>query len=128
MRKLFVLLAFLLLQAPSYAASNLELEAGNLVQLISHTSQYAKIKGTISNIDVSDKYNVVSLNFGKNFNTSLSALIFNDALHSFIASGISEPSEYFKNKTVVLEGVIRILNGKPEIVIDSPSKIKIVDQ
>ena len=120
-------MALLLAQVPAFGAANLDLDANNLVQLVSSTSQYARVTGIVNNIDVSDKFNVILLNFGKSYNTSLSAVIHNDAIPAFVTAGISEPAEYFKDKAVVLEGIIRILNGKPEIVIDSPSQIKIVD-
>ncbi|OGI05049.1 MAG: hypothetical protein A2104_02655 [Candidatus Melainabacteria bacterium GWF2_32_7] len=128
MKKFCLILALLLVHTPVFGANNLSLEAENLVQLICNISQYARVTGTISNIDISEKYKVISLNFGKNFNTSLSAVIYNDVIPSFILAGIDDPAEYFKNKTVLLEGIIRVSNGKPEIIIDSPSQIKIIDK
>ena len=128
MKKLCLILALLIVQSPVFAANNLALEAENLVQLICNISQYTRIQGTISNVETSEKYKVISLNFGQNFNTSLSAIIYNDIIPAFASAGIEDPAEYFKNKTVMLEGIIRISNGKPEIIIDSPSQIKIIDK
>ncbi|EKE04501.1 MAG: hypothetical protein ACD_20C00057G0014 [uncultured bacterium] len=128
MKKLCLILALLIVQSPVFAANNLALEAENLVQLICNISQYTRIQGTISNVETSEKYKVISLNFGQNFNTSLSAIIYNDIIPAFVSAGIDDPAEYFKNKTVMLEGIIRISNGKPEIIIDSPSQIKIIDE
>ncbi|OGI23088.1 MAG: hypothetical protein A2287_01290 [Candidatus Melainabacteria bacterium RIFOXYA12_FULL_32_12] len=128
MKKFCLILALLLVHTPVFGANNLSLEAENLVQLICNISQYSRVTGTISSIDISEKYRVISLNFGKNFNTSLSAVIYNDVIPSFILAGIEDPAEYFKNKTVLLEGIIRVSNGKPEIIIDSPSQIKIIDK
>ncbi|MFH0702194.1 MAG: hypothetical protein V2B14_01475 [bacterium] len=126
MRKFLFILILLLISNPVFAAGNLNLKAENPVQLISHASQYAIIKGTISNIDIVDKSRSIFLNFGENFNTSFSAIIYGDAVSSFIMAGINEPAEYFKDKTVVLKGIIRISDGKPEIVINSPNQIKII--
>jgi hypothetical protein len=130
MKKLCITMALLLsVQIPSFGAtSTFDIEADNFVQLLCHSSQYARVKGTISNIDFSERFKVISLNFGQSFNTSLSAIIYNEAISSFILAGIDDPVEYFKDKTVLLEGIIRISNGKPEIIIDSPSQIKIIDQ
>jgi len=127
MKKWLVILAVLTMQTQAFAIVNHDIEAGNIVQLISHTSQYARITGTVSNVDISDKFNAISLNFGKNFNTSLSAVIYNDVIQAFASAGIIDPAKYFADKTVVLEGIIRILNGKPQIIIDFPSQIKIIN-
>lgn len=128
MKKLFIILSLLLFtQISAFAATSPTLDAGNFIQIISNASQYSRIQGTISNIDVSDKSNTVLLNFGQNFNTSFSAIIHDDVIPFFAMNGITEPAEYFKNKTVILEGIIRISNGKPEMVIDSPSQIKLVN-
>lgn len=129
MKRLF-LASFLalLIQIPTTAINNPDLEAGNPVQLISHSSQYARITGTVSNVDVSERSKVIFLNFGKNYNTSFSAMIYDNSVPSFVMAGINEPDKYFKNKTVAMEGIIRISNGKPEMVIDSPDQIKIIDK
>jgi len=54
-------------------------------------------------------------------------MIYDENLSSFIAAGINDPCEYFKNKTVTIEGIVRISNGKPEMIINSPDQIKIVN-
>jgi DNA/RNA endonuclease YhcR with UshA esterase domain len=117
----------LLIQLPGFSFNNLDLQAENLVQLISHTSQYVRVTGTISSIDISEKSKIIFINFGKNYNTSFSAMIHDEDMSSFIAAGIDDPSEYFKNKTVSVEGIVRISNGKPEMIINSPDQIKIVN-
>ncbi len=126
MKKILVLLALLLIQLPAFSSNNLDLEAGNPAQLLYHTSQYARVKGTVVNTDITDRSKVIFLNFGKSYNTCLSAVIYDENIPSFISAGINEPSEFYKNKTVSMEGIIRISNGKPEIIIDSPSQIKVI--
>jgi len=125
-----ILLGLLLsLNMPSLAFINLgnpSVEAGNLIQLVNYTSKHVKITGTVCSSKLSDNSKVIFLNFGDNFNTSLSAVIYDFDVHSFISAGIN-PQNYFENKKVVLEGVIRIANGKPEVVINSPKQIKIIE-
>ena len=129
MKKSGIILAvfgLLLFQSPSYSTST-AINADNFIQLISHTSQYARIEGKIHNSEVIGKSNVTFLNFGKNFNTSLSVLIYNTDIPAFIDAGIDEPDKYFKNKKVIIEGIVRISNGKPEVIINSPNQIKIIE-
>jgi len=117
----------LIIQLPGFTINNFDLQAENLVQLISHTSQYVRVTGTVSSIDISEKSKIIFINFGKSYNTSLSAMIYDENISSFISAGIDDPSEYFKNKTVTIEGIVRISNGKPEMIISSPDQIKVVN-
>ena len=131
MKRFSIISAFvlaLLIQTPIFGAVNTTIiSANNFVRLISNTSQYVRIQGKIYNSEITDKSKVIFLNFGKNFNTSLSAVIYNIDIPSFIDAGINEPAKYFNNKKVVIEGIVRICDGKPEILISSPSQIKVVE-
>lgn len=123
----FVLMAFLI-QLPVLANnSNSNLEAENPVQLISHISQYARVQGKVHNIETPNKTNIVLLNFGNSFDTCFSAKIYDNTLPFFVMAGIDDPAEFFKEKNVQVEGIIRISNGKPELIIESPNQIKIVN-
>lgn len=129
--KTFIILGLIFtLNLPALAffeLKNPSVDAENLVQLVNSTTKHVKIMGTVCSSQISDNSKVIFLNFGKNFNTSLSAVIYDIDIHSFIDAGIDKPQAYFKNKKVVLQGIIRIANGKPEIVINSPKQIKIID-
>jgi len=129
--KAFIILGLILtLNLPALAFiefKNASVDAENLVQLVNSTSKHVKITGTIYSSEISDNSKVIFLNFGKNFNTSLSAVIYDFDVHSFVNAGMANPQAYFKNKKVMMEGVIRIANGKPEIVINSPKQIKIIE-
>ncbi|HSA07335.1 MAG TPA: hypothetical protein P5556_09165 [Candidatus Gastranaerophilales bacterium] len=132
MKKLFIsalFLSLLLFQFPILAVNNISrIKAHNFVQLLSNTSKYVKIEGKIYSSEITDDSKVIFLNFGKNYNTSLSAVIYNFDVPAFIEAGIGQPDRYFENKKVVIEGILRISNGKPEIVINSPSQIKVLDK
>ncbi len=109
-------------------ANNLNvLDAKNPIGIMSKVSKYAVIKGIVSDVDVSERSKVIFLNFGNNYNTSFSAVIYENKLPAFAMAGVNDPAGYYKNKTVKLEGFVRMINGKPEIVIESPSQIKIID-
>lgn len=127
MKILLSVVLALIIQLPGFSLNNQDLQAENLIQLISHTSQYVRVTGIISSIDLSEKSKVIFINFGKNYNTSFSAMIYDENFSSFVSAGIDDPCQYFKNKKVSIEGVVRISNGKPEIIIDSPGQIKIIN-
>ncbi len=130
MKKISIVLVFCLvicLQNTASSVSSPVIKADNFVRLISHTSQYARIEGEIRDCEITDNSKVIFLNFGDNFNTSLSALIYNIDMPAFIDAGIGEPEKYFRNKKVVVEGIIRISNGKPEVIINSPNQIKVIN-
>lgn len=132
MKKLITVLAVCMLMLAQNTSSGIAMQAGinadNFIKLVSSASQYVRIEGKICNSEITDRSKVIFLNFGRNFNTSLSALIYNTDMPAFIDAGIAEPSEYFKNKNVVIEGIVRINEGKPEIVINSPGQIRIVEK
>lgn len=129
--KLFIIIGLVLtINFPAFAFVNFktpDVDAGNIIQLVNYTSKHVKIMGTVCSSAITDNEKVIFLNFGKNFNTSLSAVIYDFNVQSFIDAGINNPEAYFKNKKVVLDGVVRIANGKPEIVINSPKQIKVVE-
>jgi len=120
-----VILGLLITTRPIPAVTSIN--ANNFIQIISSTSQYVRIEGKVFDSKLTDNSKVVFLNFGKNFNTSLSAVIYNTNFPAFIDAGIEQPDLYFKNKNVVIEGIVRICNGKPEIIINSPDQIKVVE-
>jgi len=130
MKKFSILLTFFLIflfQKPLSEAMTIKgISADNFIKLISSTSQYVRIEGKILNAEITDNSKVIFLNFGSNFNTSLSALIYNVDIPAFIDAGIDQPDKYFNDKKVIIEGIIRISGGKPEVVINSPNQIKII--
>lgn len=130
MKKLILLIVIYLLLTPQNTAFSFmapAIDADNVIQLLSKTTQYARIQGEVENCKITDNSKVIFLNFGRNFNTSLSALIYNTDIPTFIDAGIDEPEKYFEHKKVVVEGIVRISNGKPEVIIKSPAQIKVIN-
>lgn len=124
MKRLVLVFLAIFFQLPAFA-NQAAIEADNIVSLISNVSQSKKIQGTIKKVDVSelDNKKMISLNFGKNYNTSFSATISEDQMLKLV----DNPEKYYKNKHVEVEGVIRLLNGKPEVILNSPDQIKFVE-
>ncbi len=93
MKKISILIllftGLLAIQIPTQGSINeSSINANNFVQLISKTSQYVRIEGEICGSEISNNSKVIFLNFGKNFNTSLSAVIYNTDIPAFIDAGI----------------------------------------
>ena len=124
---IFGLLLSLHMPALAFINNNIGIDAENMILVSNYTSRNVKITGTVCSSQITDHSKVIFLNFGKNFNTSLSAVIYDFDVHSFIDAGIDKPETYFNNKKVILKGVVRINNGKPEIVINSPKQIQVIN-
>lgn len=68
------------------------------------------------------KTNTVFLNFEKPYpNQCFTAVIFSSDQYKFVTS----PEDYYSNKTVRIEGEIKEYQGKPEIILETPSQIEI---
>lgn len=63
------------------------------------------------------------LNFHTDYKRYFTAVIFKSDFNKFPTS----PEEFYKNKNVQITGVIKEYNGSPEIIMKSPSQIKILN-
>ena len=75
------------------------------------------VEGKIINTYQSDK--VVFLNFSKNYNETLTVVIFNNDLNKFAI----QPEKFFLNKKIKVMGIIKKYEGAPEIIVENPSTI-----
>lgn len=91
-------------------------EAGKFI------GNFKMVEGKVNNIYESPQ--VIALNFGRNFKTDFSAVIFKDNLKLFTEQGIN-PINNYRNKKLYIVGTIREYNG-PEIIINSPAQIEVV--
>ena len=62
------------------------------------------------------------LNFHRNFTRYMSLTIFENAMRKFPF----QPEKYYLNKTVRVRGKIKMYNGRPEIVLESPKQIEVI--
>ncbi|MFH1202157.1 MAG: thermonuclease family protein [Candidatus Omnitrophota bacterium] len=76
-------------------------------------------------LSVKETRKTVLLNFGRGQNSIFKAVIFKDNLSAFIQEGFI-PSKY-KNKNVRIFGLLKEYNNSPEIIIQDPSQIEIVE-
>jgi micrococcal nuclease len=68
------------------------------------------------------KTNTIFLNFGKAYpNQCFTSVIFSSDQYKFVDS----PEKYYSNKTVRIKGEIKEYQGKPEIILKTPSQIEI---
>lgn len=79
------------------------------------------IKGKIVDTAATDSINY--LNFSKNYQNTLSIVIFNQNLNKFDY----QPAEYILNKKIKVLGRIEIYQGSPQIIVDDPHNILIID-
>lgn len=63
------------------------------------------------------------LNFHKNWKRYFTAVIFASNFHKFKFP----PEEYYKNKRVRVSGLVKEYKSKPEIIINYPSQIEVID-
>lgn len=68
----------------------------------------------------------VFLNFGEDYKTDFTTLIFSKDLANFKRVGI-DPEVYYRNKEVIVRGRIKEFNG-PEIIVREPGQIEIVNE
>lgn len=125
MRFLITILSFLILTIPANAYSIPVLSVDSTQELLSYNSKYVRIIGEINNVKKSDQN--LFLHIGQNYKNSISAVIADEAKASFAMEGIKKPEVFYKNKKVMLEGLVKIINGKPQVIINFPAQIKVVN-
>ncbi len=87
-------------------------------------NQIRRVRGKVLSTYKSKK--AVHLNFGKDYKTDFTVIIFNDCLKFFTAKNI-EPQAFYKGKEVEVWGKIRKYNG-PEIIVSTPYQIKVLNE
>ena len=97
--------------------------AGNTINWKDAANYYGKYK-TVEGTIVATKClpKVCFLNFGKDYRTTFTAVIFSFNLPKFPPN----PDQYYLNKNVQVTGTIKEYNGKPEIILNGPDQISIV--
>jgi DNA/RNA endonuclease YhcR with UshA esterase domain len=91
-----------------------------LSEVTSHVGEYATVRGEVSSVFESKKGNYF-LNMGGQYPHQLfSAVIFSSSSSRFT------DIEGLEGKTVEVTGKIKYYQGKPEIILNSASQIKVV--
>jgi DNA/RNA endonuclease YhcR with UshA esterase domain len=61
---------------------------------------------------------------GKNF----AAFINKEGTQKFKDAGIDDPAAHFKGKTIRVTGTVKLYREKPEIVIEDPKQVEVVEK
>jgi len=86
-----------------------------------HYGEYCYVRGKIVATFNSGK--ACFLNFHKNWKNYFTAVIFASDFNKFPF----KPEEYYLNKEVKVLGVIKEYQGKPEIIVENPSQIEVIE-
>ncbi|UCG35462.1 MAG: thermonuclease family protein [Candidatus Omnitrophota bacterium] len=89
-----------------------------------YINQIRTVRGKVLNTYDSGK--VVFLNFGEDYKTDFTVIIFRNSLPHFKRKGI-DPVTFYNAKTIEVSGRIREFNG-PEIIVNSPEEIEIIGE
>jgi micrococcal nuclease len=87
-------------------------------------NQIRTVRGRV--LDTYNSHKAVFLNFGPDYKTDFTVVIFNDCVRFFRDAGI-EPDIFYKGKVVEISGRIKAYNG-PEIIVCIPQQIQVVDE
>lgn len=82
------------------------------------------VEGKVRDIYKGEK--VILLNFGSGYKSDFHFTIFRNMVNRFESQGIS-PISYYEKKKVRAWGLIKGFEGRPEIVIDDPSQIEVLE-
>lgn len=88
---------------------------------VKHHGEYATVEGTIVATHNSGK--ACFLNFHPDYKRYFTAVIFASAFSRFPAN----PENYYYGKKVRVSGNIKEYKGKPEIILNDPSQIEILE-
>ena len=91
-------------------------------QANTHIGKVKVVRGRVLKAHKSDK--CVFLNFGHDYKTDFTVVIFNRSLVHFRAKGI-DPATFYEGKEIEVTGKIKEYNG-PEIIADTPYSIEVV--
>jgi hypothetical protein len=104
-----------------------ELPAEDVQAIMLHEGEYASVIGTVVSTHIAKSGKVRFLNFGPDYRKAFTVVIFTSDLDKFM-SKIGEPTKYYLNKKVKVDGRIKIYQEKPEIIANNPSQIEIIGQ
>jgi len=106
---------------PTGAPSETRTEVISWQDAAEHYGEYCTVEGTIVATHNSGK--ACFLNFHPNWKKYFTAVIFANRFSVFPTA----PERYYQDKKVRVTGYIKEYQGKPEIIIESPEQIKILN-
>ncbi len=88
-----------------------------------YVGQIKTVRGYVKSTYQSSK--CVFLNFGEDWQTDFTVVVFNNSIESFRKKGV-DPLLFYRGKLVEITGRIREYNG-PEIIVNTPEEIMVVN-
>lgn len=82
-------------------------------------------KGKVYSTHLAQSGRVFTLNLGPDWKTCFKAVIFRDDFEKW-KDGADGIKTAYDGKTVVIEGKVKVYKGSPEIVVNTPSQIEVV--
>ena len=88
-----------------------------------YINQIRTVRGRVLSTYKSSKH--LFLNFGTNYKTDFTVVIFTNVLGAFTKKGI-DPVTFYKGRVIEVTGRLREYNG-PEIIVNSPQEIEVIE-
>ncbi|HXV42514.1 MAG TPA: hypothetical protein VEC96_05595, partial [Anaerolineae bacterium] len=107
--------------APETAATAVGGTVISWAEAAAYDGQNVTVEGGV--VDTYNSGQVVFLNFDPDFRTTFKVAIFADAWPLFPGP----PEDYYRDKTVRVTGQIKMYQNAPEIIVDQPDQIEIVE-
>lgn len=104
------------------ASSPVEAEAIPWQDADQHYGEVCTVRGEI--VATYNSGSACFLNFHNNWQNHLTAVIFAEDFGRFPL----KPEQYYRGKTVLVSGRIEKHKGAPEIILESPAQVQIVDK
>ena len=105
---------------PLDAAATGALAASDLAGLRKREGKETTISGKVTSVFAPDSHSIVLLNFARNYRDAVVVGIKANRFSAF------PDLRSLKDKTVVITGAVVLYKDRPEILIDTPSQIRIV--
>ncbi len=115
-----IIFFLLTLLTQPYTLSQSKTQIYTSTEAINHIGEFASVKGKVYQVYISRKGTIFLNIDGIYPNNPFSAVIFNSDAPKFTNIRSLE------GKTIIVTGLIRTYQGKPEIIIREPNQIKII--
>lgn len=119
---LFVI--FFILQFSTIALGT-DLNAKDVNTIKKFEGEFVSVTGLIYSTHTARSGKVRFLNFGPDYRTAFTVVIFTGDLNNFL-SKVGDPTTYYNNMRVRVEGRVKMYRGKPEIIANSPDQITVI--
>ena len=103
-----------------------DLAAENVDGLLKRDGEFTTVVGRIVGTHVAASGKVRFFNFSSDYKKGFTLVIFTGDLPAF-TSAVGEPTKYYLMKKVRVQGRIKIYDGKPEIIMQSPEQIEVME-